>query len=81
MGKWKNSSVGVKHIMVTLAQQKFVKIGHIGCSLPRSPGPSTRSGDLEINQKRLYLKNVRCSINKVMSIMNNLKFSVCTSNK
>ena len=57
MGERKAAQLEFKHITVTLAQQKFVKIGHIGCSLLRSHGPSTRSGDLEINQKILYLKS------------------------
>ena len=38
MGYGKTVQFEFKHIMVMLAQQKFVKIGHIGCSLPRSRG-------------------------------------------
>ena len=56
MGKGKATQLEFKHITVTLAQQKFVKIGHIGCSLPRSHGPSTRSGDLKNKPEKIVLK-------------------------
>ena len=38
MGYGKSVQCEFKDIMVMLAQQKFVKIGHIGCSLLRSHG-------------------------------------------
>ena len=57
MGKRKAIQLEFKHIMVMLAQQIFFRLATSAVHCRGGVDPSTRSGDLEINHKRLYLKS------------------------